>query len=394
MAYDKSQLIESFMTYLESRKSDNYIPKPEYRVQLKGGVTIMFDVAVLDANDHIIEYYEIKTHGITSEDVKNGSSQYNGYKNILRKIGVLGAKNALGYLVTFDEKKSDFDVYLISKEIRKLSDFIDVVMQVIGSTSSRTNYYKGHGNIEYSLLPSLYREKATPAKEKDLYKEAIRRCPNEFAGFASTFQHLVKLQHYGIPTRLLDLTSNALIALYFAVEDVNLFEKDGIVYVFSLKNTDIKSYDSDAVSVVANLARVDTFSLPSEETAIKNFNKRSDTSYLLHEIRYEKPHFRALINPLDLSRTFCVNPKLDNARIRQQSGAFFLYGIGETKDTCSKLAEHPINIVINHKKKLRLKKELACLGITDAYVYPEIDHVMKDIKQNVLALITPQTKKK
>lgn len=382
---------KKLMDYLLSKCYQKDSIKQDYKIEyLEMGnphACFVFDLAVVDEDGQVQEFYEIKSNAVSSSDVKKRNIKYEMARQ-QAEVEALIANGALGFLVTYDSKKRDIELYLLTDEVSNLAAFVAIIQRIAKVKNGFSNYFRGQGSVDFSLLPGLYRKTTTPPKETDLYKEAIRRCPDEFNGITSTFQQLVKLQHYGIPTRLLDLTSNSLIALFFPIErkeykvlKTKKEPRDGVVFVFTVDNKYVKSYDSDAVSVLANLARVPEFVMPKMPYDAESFNEGHHTCLLLHEIGYEKPHFQPVINPEDLNKTFCVKPKLDNSRIRQQSGAFFLYGIGKDKNTCASLMEHPINIVIPHKYKDKLKQELASFGITDAYVYPEMTHVMENIKE-------------
>ena len=86
-----------------------------------------------------------------------------------------------------------------------------------------------------------------------MYKEMLCICPNEFDNCKTTLERLVKMQHYSLPTRLLDITTNPLVALYFASE---ADETDGTLYAFMFNKEDVRYFDSPDVCVLSNLSQL------------------------------------------------------------------------------------------------------------------------------------------
>lgn len=249
-----------------------------------------------------------------------------------------------------------------------------------------TRFFQGHADFKrYRMRPFIYRHRALISNESSLIQEAIVRCPADFPDSCTFFENLVRLQHYGLPTRLLDITSNALAGLYFACRERE--HTAGEVIVFDIPNDQVKYYNSDTVSLIANVARRPySFDLNALAAKRDEFNKEPEIGRLLHDIREDKPAFRPIIEKTDLTRVICVRAKLDNARIAKQDGAFLLFGIRDQKGRCALVPKDWV-VCGNDKKRIifsnkhRIKRELEQLGISEQTLFPELDYQTKSIVQ-------------
>jgi len=244
-------------------------------------------------------------------------------------------------------------------------------------------YYRGepHDYGNTAGLPSINRgDYLERDNESELFRECERRLPEEFANCRSTFEKLVKMQHYGVKTRLLDISQDPLQALFFSLyidpADNGERDDDAVVFAYKIPKKQICNWHSDKVSVVSNVAAYsfDDLRMDLLPDDINAFNKSDSIHHLLHEIRAEKPHFRDEIVKEHLSQVYCVHPLLANPRIRSQQGAFLLYGINGDRHHLADLelsGIQKIALKIPHKAKIELMQEMWLLGRTIDCVYPD-----------------------
>lgn len=198
-------------------------------------------------------------------------------------------------------------------------------------------------------FPSLFRQPCHYKNERKIFYEALRRYPDDFTAGMTTFDMLAKMQHYQFPTRLLDITSDVRLATAMATMPFNDVESaynayTSFVYVYAVREDCIKYTDSDTVSMIANLARVDDEKVKFE-----------DLGFLGYEVARERPGFdwRECANQFreDLQKVWCVLPVLRNDRIRLQSGAFFLFGCGNRKEILRPIFR---KVILKTKQHLRM----------------------------------------
>ena len=270
----------------------------------------------------------------------------------------------------------------------------------------RVLYFRGEAKKFPELRPSLMQMKNGTfvhlKSEAKMIVDLMSRRPEEFDKMNSALAQWVLAQHHGLPTRLLDITRNPLVALFHACQErkEGSGEGPGRLHVFAVPEDLIKPFNSDSISVIANFAK-----LSYKEQKQLLGKRKEDTpddvdpggpewagSYqqamvrLYHFIRQEKPHFQERIDPRDLFRVFVVEPQRSFERIRAQSGAFLISAFHERFEP-DKILEWNDGIPIYdhyalkvpHKDKEDIMKELSLLNITRETLFPGIDEDAKAV---------------
>lgn len=304
-------------------------------------------------------------------------------------------KNALTTIITDSVTKYIGEIGKLTQNNKEMALFYRGQTQLGDKTDN--------GFEEWRPSPSIFRG-TNLSHEKEYYSYVMTECANEFTSCLNHCETLSKMQHYGVPTRLLDITSNALAALFFAcVNDTGVVPRqDGVVYVIASDKGHVKEYDSDTITILSSLPRFTedaqneirshAIQALAEDDPVKFFNNSGNTQVLrlLHEIKKEKPAFEAKIKPGQILDNYVFTPQKTNPRIIKQSGAFVLFGLGQNSipefQDNSKITSPCImyKLVIPQKAKSDIKKALEQCGISLASMYPELYKVAEYLKNSKL----------
>jgi len=234
------------------------------------------------------------------------------------------------------------------------------------------------------LQPGLYRpRKGSQRKsikellrlENDLYEE-FERCVPQLSdrSVGNEWEVYFLMQHHGVPTRLLDWTDGALIALHFAVSHKTPPFRSGA-----------KVYVMDPHWLVKLLekhhARKDT------EKRWASFNKKHP--YDTDEFDWENLYLPE--DDWDANAVDLKTPKIPllwdsphvSRRIAAQRSRFIIFGSDEL--WLSKLAKKKSSrihtIEVPESSIGEIKRTLRDAGITESVIYPDLDGLGRELRQ-------------
>ena len=263
-------------------------------------------------------------------------------------------------------------------------------------------YFRGESSSSWDLRPSVMRdnpngEASLRLVEGEMLNDLMTRQPESFSQLESAFAQWVIAQHHGLRTRLLDITRNPLVALYYACNGHQ--DQDGRLHVFAVPKSLIKPFNSDTVSVIANFAKLPRseqnmlLGKTKEDAADDVFPANGDDllrwteeefprvkARLYSNIRRERPYFEERIDIRDFYRVLIVEPERMFERIRAQSGAFLISAFHERFERPEVLRPNLQTPVYAHfpltlpaAQKRTVLDDLNLFNVTRETLFPSID---------------------
>lgn len=270
-------------------------------------------------------------------------------------------------------------------------------------------FFRGQEVEFWKVEPSIFRDDMLSIEHR-LMLSPLQKIPMEFRNMQDTFEIMTKYQHYGMCTRLLDLTTNPLVALYFAckkhgvIEYVNGEEKEsmepfGMIYY-------MVSYpilaDNVSVKIITFLSTRDLEKENDVESILDNMVREGIISDGTRNKWMSENYISKFIEIIQ--KNYLVMPLYSNERLAKQSGAFLLPGLfGFTKDDdlrrsvitkCKKDLRNEFEetfFYIDGSDKDSILEELNWYNINESTLFPELEHQLNYIKRHNQAYTKPVT---
>lgn len=211
--------------------------------------------------------------------LKNSEERNAFTKELLGQIKELhGIQNDIRFSKGVVYNAEKVEIHFLSS-VSSVNSYVSSLKKEAG-----TLFFRGHADPNYILRPSIMRTPRLLQNESEIYHELIINCPDDFEKCHTHLEKLVKMQHYGLPTRLLDITRNPLVALYFACESNP--ESYGELVLISPENHEIKMDDLVSSFIVYALKNNDRIvmqdgafilcGLPDGERSLEEFRYREN----------------------------------------------------------------------------------------------------------------------
>lgn len=234
-------------------------------------------------------------------------------------------------------------------EICSIGDLLSEIKDIIKKTNNRL-LFRGHSDESWDLLPSVKR-KCSDLEERYLTNEFRVKAPSRYNKCPAVNDYsswLALMQHFGLPTRLLDWSYSPLVALYFAVSANNDFTSP-CIWILSARTLN-QNQGFDPVVYPINAWSFEDLIEPA-------FKKRPERGKVAVAMGIEF-----------------------DSRIQLQQGAFTIHSSNIPLNKFEDASDFLVKLIIPRDCKDTLFEELQILGITKSYLFPDLASLSQDLK--------------
>lgn len=246
----------------------------------------------------------------------------------------------------------------VDTNVSSVSDLVTSLMSLYNP--AETVWFRGQENKDWTLQPSIARHTKGVDAEVMLIKRFTQNAMPylENKRPKAEWEWLFLMQHYGVPTRLLDWTESPLVGLYFAVQD-NPAQNGNDGALWCLLPT--------TLNTKANFS----FRFPSE---LPTFDQDEElmSSYLPTRVAVDH---KSNLNPV------AAIALRDSPRMNAQLGVFTITHRHQTPIEQIAPQDHIWRFIIPAGAKDQLRKELAYLSFTKLTLFPELSNVALTAKE-------------
>lgn len=246
--------------------------------------------------------------------------------------------------------------------IRSIDEFVARIRQVSSHwPAGHPRWFRGEPAVENPLIPKLYRHLPHPNENQLL--QNFRAMAPSFASNTppreATDQWLCLAQHVGLPTRLLDWTESALLAVHFAVR-----EAEPVVWMLNpIELNQLSATEPAAAAAMADLPLPWHQSSSPNVVNIGNVNIRS-----AWEQDQGGVPFPVAFVPTHIHR-----------RMSAQRSRFTVWGI--LKESLAEMVPHDVlhRFVLDPAGRPSFQADLRMLGVQEATAFPDLDGLAREL---------------
>lgn len=236
---------------------------------------------------------------------------------------------------------------------KDFTEFTKAIVTLTRGYRDTRAWWRGQANAAWGLVPSLYRSGFATNKESNINgrfrmmaKARHLSCPTS----DDLFGWLFLMQHYRLPTRLLDWSESPLVGLYFAMGSEAADDMDATLWALCPTGLNLHQLKREAICT----------------PGIKDLIPLCREAFVANQTSPD-------------CRIIAVQTEQSDIRHMIQQSVFTIHGCGTPMGDLPGADQYLARIQIPAKSKREFRQVLALFGISRAVLFPDLENLAAEL---------------